>query len=116
MVKRRTFLQSAGALLPGAGMLRAQGSKPNVLFIAVDDLNDWLGCLGGHPNAITPNMDRLAGRGTLFANAHCQAPICGPSRASIMTGLLPSTTGIYGQINDGNIRKAGPATKLRRPC
>ncbi len=107
---RRTFLKTAGAAVPGAGLLRAQASKPNVLFIAVDDLNDWLGCLGGHPNAITPNMDRLARRGTLFTNAHCQAPICGPSRASIMTGLLPSTTGIYGQINDRNIRKASPAT------
>src|SRR5689334_21230179 len=67
----------------------------NVLFIAIDDLNDWVGCLGGHPQAKTPNMDRLAARGTLFANAHCQAPLCNPSRASIMTGLRPSTTGIY---------------------
>ncbi|MEZ5038473.1 MAG: sulfatase [Saprospiraceae bacterium] len=80
--------------------------KPNVLFIAIDDLNDWLGCMKGHPNAKTPNIDRLAARGTLFLNAHCQAPICGPSRASIMTGLRPSTTGIYGQINDEKIRLA----------
>jgi hypothetical protein len=49
-------------------------AKPNVLFIVVDDLNDWVGCLGGHPQAITPNMDRLAARGTLFANAHVQTP------------------------------------------
>ncbi|MFA7005912.1 MAG: hypothetical protein WC429_17845, partial [Verrucomicrobiia bacterium] len=47
--------------------------KPNVLFFAVDDLNDWVGCLGGHPQAHTPNMDRLAARGTLFANAHVQS-------------------------------------------
>jgi len=70
-------------------------AAPNVLFIAVDDLNDWIGCLEGHPQAITPNMDRLAKRGVLFSNAHCQAPICNPSRVSLLTGLLPSTTGIY---------------------
>lgn len=81
-------------------------SSPNVLFLAIDDLNTWLGCMDGHPNAKTPNLDRLAARGTLFTNAHCQAPICGPSRASLMTGLRPSTTGIYGQINDQKIRQA----------
>lgn len=81
-------------------------SPPNVLFLAIDDLNTWLGCLDDHPNAKTPHLDRLAARGTLFTNAHCQAPICGPSRASLMTGLRPSTTGIYGQINDQKIRQA----------
>ena len=45
---------------------------PNILFIAIDDLNDWVGCLGGHPQAKTPHMDRLARRGTLFTNAHCK--------------------------------------------
>lgn len=73
----------------------AQPTRPNVLFIAVDDLNDWEGCMGGHPQAQTPYIDRLAKSGTLFANAHCQAPLCNPSRASVMTGLRPSTTGIY---------------------
>ena len=86
-------------------------SKPNVLFIAIDDLNDWIGCMGGHPNTKTPNLDRLAEKGTLFTNAHCQAPICGPSRASLMTGLMPSTTGIYGQINDEKIRESNDATR-----
>lgn len=84
---------------------------PNVLMICIDDLNDWLGCMGGHPNSITPNMDKLASKGVLFTNAHCQAPICGPSRASIMTGLRPSTTGIYGQINDENIKGASEPTR-----
>jgi choline-sulfatase len=70
--------------------------KPNVLFIAIDDLNDWVGCLGGHPQALTPNMDRLAAKGTLFMNAHVQAPLCNPSRSSLLTGLRPSSTGIYG--------------------
>lgn len=69
--------------------------KPNVLVIAVDDLNDWIGVLGGHPQAKTPNMDRLAKRGVLFSNAHCQSPVCNPSRASLMTSLYPSTSGIY---------------------
>ena len=67
-------------------------AKPNVLFIAVDDLNDWIGCLGGHPQALTPNMDRLAKRGVLFTNAHCAAPACNPSRAAVFSGrvLTPS--------------------------
>jgi iduronate 2-sulfatase len=79
---------------------------PNVLMICVDDLNDWIGVMEGHPNAITPNIDKLASKGVLFTNAHCQAPICGPSRASIMTGLRPSTTGVYGQIADKDIKSA----------
>src|SRR5881396_3845675 len=74
----------------------APAKRPNVLFLAVDDLNDWVGCLGGHPQVKTPHLDRLAKRGTLFANAHCQAPLCNPSRASLLTGLRPSTTGVYG--------------------
>ena len=82
----------SGLLAVPAG---AQDSRPNVLLLAVDDLNDWVGALGGHPQAKTPNIDRLAARGTLFANAHCQAPVCSPSRASLMTGRLPSSTGMY---------------------
>ena len=85
--------------------------KPNVLFIAIDDLNDWLGCMEGHPNALTPNMDNLASQGVLFTNVHCQAPLCGPSRASLMTGLRPSSTGIYGMINDNKIRTDNEVTK-----
>src|SRR5687768_9188839 len=74
----------------------AAADKPNVLFIAIDDQNDWIGCLGGHPQVKTPNIDRLAQRGTLFTSAHCQSPLCNPSRSSLLTGLRPSTTGIYG--------------------
>ena len=85
---------TAGGLMLPAPAAGAQ-TRPNVLFIAIDDLNDWVGCLAGHPQVKTPNMDRLAARGTLFANAHCQAPLCNPSRASLLTGLRPSTTGVY---------------------
>lgn len=71
-------------------------AAPNVLFIAIDDQNDWIGALGGHPQAKTPHLDALVQRGTVFTNAHCQAPLCNPSRSSLLTGLRPSTTGIYG--------------------
>lgn len=71
-------------------------SKPNVLFIAIDDQNDWVGPLGGHPLVKTPHLDRLAQRGTTFLNAHIQSPLCNPSRTSLMLGLRPTTTGIYG--------------------
>ena len=80
-----------------AGQAAETAAKPNLLFIAIDDLNDWVGCLDGHPQARTPNIDRLAKRGTLFVNAHCQGPICGPSRASLLSGYYPHVTGIYQQ-------------------
>ena len=74
----------------------AQGAPPpNVVLIVIDDLNDWVGPLGGHPQVRTPSMDRLAARGTTFTNAHTQAPLCNPSRTSFLTGLRPSTTGVY---------------------
>lgn len=74
--------------------------KPNVLFIAVDDLNDWIGCLDNHPGAQTPNLDRLAGNGTLFTNAHCASPACNPSRVSLITGVSPTTSGVYHNRDD----------------
>ena len=70
-------------------------TKPNVLFIAIDDLNDWTGMLRGNPQAKTPHMDKLASRGLVFTNAHCAAPACGPSRSAIMSGIRPSTSGNY---------------------
>ena len=82
------------AVLWGSQLVAAD--KPNILFIAIDDQNDWIGCLGGHPQAKTPHIDRLASQGTVFLNAHCQSPLCNPSRTSLMTGLRPSSTGVYG--------------------
>ncbi len=101
VINRRGFIRLAAAgaaALPLSGCvspLTAQGDRLNVLFIAVDDLNDWIGCLGGHPDVKTPNLDALAARGVLFANAHCSAPLCNPSRASLLTGIRPSTSGVY---------------------
>ena len=70
--------------------------RPNVLMIAIDDQNDWIGCMQGHPQAATPNIDRLAARGTLFLNAHCQSPLCNSSRTSLLSGRRPSSSGVYG--------------------
>jgi len=67
----------------------------NVLMFAVDDLNDWIGVLRGHPQSITPNIDRLAARGMIFTNAHCAAPACNPSRAALMSGIRPWNSGVY---------------------
>lgn len=91
MIQRRAFLGALGASL----LASAAQAKPNVLFIPVDDLNDWIGCLGGNPDVRTPNFDRLAAMGTLFTSAHCAAPLCNPSRAALMTGIRPSTSGVY---------------------
>ena len=64
-------------------------------MISIDDLNDWTGFLGGHPDASTPNMDELAERGRNFSNAHCAVPVCSSSRVSVMSGVAPTTHGSY---------------------
>ena len=99
---RRDVLRAGLTGLAALGMRRlARGAgrrrgKPNVLFISVDDMNDWVGHLGGYRGKIhTPSLDRLARRGVAFTNAHCPAPVCNPSRTAILTGLRPSTTGVY---------------------
>jgi arylsulfatase A-like enzyme len=74
--------------------------RPNVLFIAIDDLNDWVNCMGGRAGVYTPNLDRLAARGVLFSNAHCAAPSCNPSRVAVMTGVAPHHSGIYNNNQD----------------
>lgn len=95
----KSYLQFLILLLSGflanANCVVAEQRNPNVLFISVDDLNDWVGCLGGHPQAKTPNIDRLAASGMLFTNAHCPAPACNPSRGAIMSGISPHKSGLY---------------------
>ena len=81
----------------------------NVSMISIDDLNNWVSCMGGNSPAKNPNSDKLENQGVLFTNAHFQTSLCGPSRATIMSGVRPSSTGIYGQIADKNIRTASPA-------
>ncbi|TKD63391.1 sulfatase [Flavobacterium sp. ASW18X] len=107
------FLISSCKTKPSRGLgISEEPSKPNILFISVDDLNNMIGPIDNFSNIKTPNFDRLAKMGVTFTNAHVQAPLCGPSRASIMTGLRPSNTGIYGMIDDNEIRRLGnPATK-----
>lgn len=73
----------------------AKPSKPNVLFIAVDDLNHWVGHLDRNKQTKTPNIDRLAKQGVTFTNSHCAAPVCNPSRAALLSGRRPSSTGVY---------------------
>jgi len=77
----------------------AGSGKMNVLFIAIDDLNDWTSFLGGYPNVNTPNLRRLAERGVFFTRAYCSAPACNPSRASLLCGVRPSTSGVYHNAN-----------------
>lgn len=104
-----TIVVLIGALSDFTESLTA-AETPNVLFISVDDLNDWIGCLGGHPQAKTPNIDRLAASGVLFTNAHCPAPACNPSRGAIMTGISPHKSGLYD--NRQKMREVLPDAEL----
>ena len=89
------------ALLGIAASLHAAApQKPNVLFIAIDDLRDWVGYFGHNPQSKTPNLDRFAKMGMSFSRAYCAAPVCNPSRAALMSGMRPSTTGVYENGND----------------
>ena len=76
--------------------LMANHQKMNVLLIICDDLNDYIQGFGGHPQSRTPNIKRLMDSGVSFLDAHCNIPICNPSRASMMTGLYPHTSRCYG--------------------
>ena len=113
---RRDFLSTslkAGAAAFTTGLLpkrhlNAEGQY-NVLFIIVDDLRPMLGCYG-HPEMHTPNIDRLAQRGTLFDRAYCQYPLCSPSRTSMITGLRPETTGVLNNSTDFRRRLPGVVT------
>jgi arylsulfatase A-like enzyme len=106
MIKKQTTTLLLGLSLfctLGATNEALGAEKPNILFIAIDDLNDWTGMLKGNSQAKTPHMEKLASQGMLFTNAHCAAPACGPSRAAIMSGIGPSTSGNY--INKSSLTK-----------
>jgi choline-sulfatase len=87
-----------GAVTLGYSVVSAADAERrlNVVMIAIDDQNDWIGCLSGHPQTKTPSIDSLATRGVVFLNAHCQSPLCNPSRVSLLTSRRPSSTGVYG--------------------
>lgn len=78
-----------------AGGAKRGDTRPNVIMVIFDDLNDWVGPLGGHPDVITPNFDRLAERGISFTNAHVQTPVCMSSRNSFFSGKQPYQLGSY---------------------
>ncbi|WP_186775144.1 sulfatase [Allorhodopirellula solitaria] len=87
-------------VLPAIASAFAEERRPNVLFVSVDDLNDWIEPLRGHPQAMTPNFTRFAKRSVCFTNANCPSPGCNPSRTAIMTGLAPYTSGVYSNYQD----------------
>ena len=93
------------------GLVAGAAERPNVLFIAIDDLNDWIGCFGGNGQVKTPNLDRFhANGGMVMFDAHASSTVCGPSRSSLLTGKYPHSTGVYG--NKNNLRKAVKAKNL----
>jgi arylsulfatase A-like enzyme len=95
-VRLFTTILSVGILSSLTLSVQAEKAPPpNILFIAIDDMNDWVGYMGGHPQAITPNLDALAARGVNFSNAHCPAPGCSPSRNALLYGIEPYNSGLY---------------------
>ena len=104
MKKPIAFLTITVVLAAASVAVQAQtAARPDVLFISIDDLNDWVGPLGGHPQTKTPNMDRLAAQGMVFTNAYAPAMLCNPSRAAIMTGIPPSSSGVYDNQTDWRV-------------
>ena len=98
------------AIVPFLGVVPINGAEqsksPNVFFIAIDDMNDWTTLFDPNNPIKTPNLERLAARGCFFSKAYCAVPGCNPSRTALLTGLLPTTSGVY--VNRTPWRKALP--------
>jgi arylsulfatase A-like enzyme len=116
-IKTKSFL--FGVFLPltfslqpslAADNLDGTSRSPNVLFIAIDDMNDWTTLFDKANPIKTPNLERLAERGTFFARGYCNSPACNPSRASVLSGVRPSTSGVYN--NSSNWNKAMPEVTI----
>ena len=109
------------ALVAVAGLLLTPGARaadppkppgrPNVLFVAIDDLRDWVGFLG-YDQVKTPNLDKLAARGVTFTRSYCAAPVCNPSRTALLSGLRPGATGVYENNADWRTTPAAKVTHL----
>ena len=101
-MNRKALLFQLFAFAAASGLASASTPRPpNVLFIAIDDLNDWVGSFGGNPQARTPNLDRLAESGAVvFQRAMCPGPVCGPSRSALLSGFMPHRSGVYGNAQN----------------
>jgi arylsulfatase A-like enzyme len=108
-IVNRLLLPLSGAMAVFAGSCLA-AERPNVLFIALDDQNDWIGCLGGHPQAKTPNIDRLGASGVVFENAYCPGASCNPSRSALFTGIPCHRSGLYS--NRQQMREVMPDAEI----
>lgn len=108
MTRKIIFIWAIVQLILVSEIAFAQSPKKNVILIAVDDLNDWIGAFGGHPQTKTPNIDKLASKGVVFTNASCASPVCNPSRTAFMLGRRPHETGITNN-GDGYFREYSKA-------
>jgi arylsulfatase A-like enzyme len=95
VTRAATATAIAAAVFPIARAAGDTDSKPNVMFLAMDDLNDWIGCLGGHPQPRTPPIDRLASEGMLISSAYTPATSCAPSRIAVPYGMASYGSGVY---------------------
>ncbi len=99
VTRKKKPVPEAPVVKPQPVKIPSAAGKPNILFVIVDDLNDWVGWLG-HPQARTPNMDRLAHTGMRFTNAHTAFALCNPSRTALLTGMAPASSGVFGNEQD----------------
>ena len=99
LVQGVAALTILAACVPMPAAEAAVPQKPNVLFIAIDDLRDWVGYLGNQ-QVKTPNLDKLAARGVSFTRSYCASPCCNPSRSALLTGMRPGTSGVYNNSDD----------------